>query len=221
MFIFQIHLKHSHKLVLIVIAPLCEQPSTKILWKSYYTSHQEVFNKLKEAFSRPLQLNIVNYAAIYFASVLFQMGENWEKRIIWYVSRRLWLPEQRYHSNEQKCYVLIWAMRWHQHYLRDTVLRQRPTLRHSFKDTKVKLLRWTVQLQKYDLKIIHCSYCPTRSLGDRESELPDTLSWDPDDIAVNLNESCDRLVPLLLVPLQRINHAIVRLTRLSPSHNHK
>lgn len=88
--------------------------------------------------------------------------ENDVERPVLFLSRRLTDVETRYHSNEQECLALIWALDRLRAYLlgrRFKVFTDNTALKwlRAKPATSGKFARWVIQLQEFDFEIIHVS----------------------------------------------------------------
>jgi hypothetical protein len=70
----------------------------------------------------------------------------------------------RYHSNEQECLAVVWAIRRYRHYIDDKLLLLQ-TDNKTTKNERAKPLRRALELQSYQFTIEHCS--------EKENQLPD------------------------------------------------
>ena len=109
-------------------------------------------------------------------AVLYQIGDKGERRIISHASAKFTKTERRYHSNEQECLAVIWALRKFRHYLEDGKFTLKTDNRaltwlNNIKDGKGKLHRWAMYLKSFNFDVIH--------VAGKENELPDALSRDP------------------------------------------
>lgn len=184
------------------VAPLTDMLSAKKKW-CWTTTMSTALEKVRAAFREPIHLHRpvpdrpfvlqTDASGVGIAAVLFQPGDSEDqRRIVSFASARLKDAERRYHVNEQECLALIWAIKRYRPLLegrRFTVKTdsQALTWLQRFKDTKAKLLRWTLLLQEFDFQIEHCP--------GKLNELPDVLSRDPDSQLVGDDEDSERLVP--------------------------
>jgi predicted aspartyl protease len=167
------------------------------------TLEQEAFESVKGALSAPLMLHRpdpnktfvlqTDASGVGMAAVLYQEdGAN--RRVISYSSARFNKTERRYHSNEQKCLAVVWAIRRYRPYLEDKQFILRTDNKalvwlQQMKDQRAKLTRWAIELQGYQCTIQHCP--------GRENQLADILSRDPEERLPQDEDlsDTDRLLP--------------------------
>ena len=106
------------------------------------------------------------------------LGDAGERRIISYASAKFTKTEKRYHSNEQECLAVIWALRKFRHYLEDGkfILRtdnRALTWLNNIRDGKGKLHRWAMYLKSFNFVVEH--------VAGKDNQLADALSRDPGD----------------------------------------
>jgi hypothetical protein len=185
-----------------VCAPLTNLLSTKNRWK-WTTAAEEAFQKIKEATknlqplhrpdsTRPLILQ-TDASKIGLGAVLYQEADG-NRQVVAYASAKLSPAEQRYHSNEQECLAIVWAIKRYRPYLEDRPFLLRTdskalTWLQSMKDSRAKLMRWALLLQEYTFTLEHCP--------GTQNQLADALSRGPDENLVE--EEChemDRAIPL-------------------------
>ena len=154
-----------------------------------WTVDQEIaLQAIKTAFRQPLALQRptadlpyvlqTDASGIGIAAVLYQVGEDGQRRILNFASARLNATERRYHINEQECLAIVWAIRRFRPLLEGRQFTIRTdskalTWLQTIKDTKAKLIRWALLLQEFDFTIEHCS--------GEDNQLPDLLSRNPED----------------------------------------
>ena len=185
-----------------IAAPLTALLSPSCAW--YWTeTEQQAFDAIKHAFSKPLVLCRpkpekrfylqTDACATGMGAVLYQHGDKGERRIIAHATAKFTKVEKRYHSNEQECLAVIWALRRYSHYLEDGKFTLRTDNRaltwlDKTKDGRGKLHRWAMYLRSYNFDIEH--------VAGKDNELPDALSRDPgDEIYVDNGEAFDALLP--------------------------
>jgi transposase InsO family protein len=167
------------------------------------TLEQEAFESVKGALSAPLMLHRpdpnktfvlqTDASGVGMAAVLYQEdGAN--RRVISYSSARFNKTERRYHSNEQECLAVVWAIRRYRPYLEDKQFILRTDNKalvwlQQMKDQRAKLTRWAIELQGYQCIIQHCP--------GRENQLADILSRDPEERLPQDEDlsDTDRLLP--------------------------
>uniref|UniRef100_A0ABD2VYJ7 RNA-directed DNA polymerase n=1 Tax=Trichogramma kaykai TaxID=54128 RepID=A0ABD2VYJ7_9HYME len=179
------------------------QPLTDLLrkGKSFYWSEksQADFERAKKAFEGPLRLDRptpglpfvlqTDASAKGMGAVLYQqVGDG--RRIIAYASAKFTPAESRYHCNEQECLAVVWAIKRFRPYLEDQPFTLRTDSRtitwlNRFKGTRDKLLRWALLLQEFQFTVEHCP--------GRLNELPDVLSRDPCEEAMEDRGNTDRI----------------------------
>ena len=109
-------------------------------------------------------------------AVLYQLDDTRKGRIISHASGKFTQAEKRYHSNEQECLAVIWALRKFRHYLEDGNFTLRTDNRaltwlDNIKDGKGKLHSWAMYLRAFNFMVEH--------VAGKENELPDALSRNP------------------------------------------
>ena len=167
--------------------PLTAHLSAKSAWR-WTAKEQQAFDAIKRAFSAPLVLHRpdpgkpfvlqTDASAEGMGAVLFQLAHDGERRIIAYASAKFTKTEKKYHSNEQECLAVFWALRRFSRYLEDGRFTLRTDNRaltwlNNIKDGKGKLHRWAIYLRSFDFKVEH--------IAGKHNELPDALSRQPDD----------------------------------------
>jgi hypothetical protein len=150
------------------------------------TPEQEAFESVKGALSASLMLHRpdpnktfvlqTDASGVGMAAALYQ-EDGADRRVISYSSARFNPTERRYHSNEQECLAVVWAMRRYRPYLEDKQFTLRTGNKalvwlQQKKDQCAKLTRWAIELQGYQCTIQHCP--------GRENQLADILSRDPE-----------------------------------------
>ncbi|KAK9730862.1 RNase H-like domain found in reverse transcriptase [Popillia japonica] len=184
-----------------IMAPLTDLLQVKTTFK-WTESANAAFDALKTAASKPLFLYRpdlgkpfvlqTDASSIGAAAVLYQEEEG-HRRIVSYSSLRFNKTEQRYHINEQECVAVIWAIRRYRPYLEDRPFLLRTDSKalswlDGFRETKSKLMRWSLLLQEFQYTIEH--------VPGKDNQLPDALSRNPeDDTTPPALREADRLVP--------------------------
>ena len=192
-----------------IAAPLTALLSSKHTWR-WTDESQRAFDTLKHAFSQPLELCRpdpskpfvlqTDACATGIGAVLYQLGDDGERRIISHASAKFTKTEKRYHSNEQECLTVIWALRKFRHYLEDGKFTLKTDNRvltwlNNIKDGKGKLHRWAIYLRSFNFDVIH--------VAGKHNELPDALSRDPGaEIFMGSGDALEDLLP----PERKINH---------------
>ncbi|CAB0041804.1 unnamed protein product [Trichogramma brassicae] len=184
----------------ITLAPLTELLKKRTL--HWTPEAQKAFEEAKNRFSGPLRLSRpsagkpfilqTDASQLGMGSVLYQEREDGQRNIIAYASAKFNPTERKYHCNEQECLAIIWAIKRFRHYLEDAPFTLRTdsktlTWLHKFKDTRGKLLRWSLLLQEFQFKIEHCP--------GKDNELPDLLSRNPLGTQREDIEDVDRMMP--------------------------
>jgi transposase InsO family protein len=164
--------------------PLTDLLSAKKPWR-WGPTEEEAFRSVKKVLAQPLMLHRPNPKLPYvlqtdasgtgMAAVLYQ-EDGGRRRIISYSSARFNPTEMKYHSNEQECLAVVWAIRRYRPYIEDKPFLLRTdnkalTWLQTTKNERAKLLRWALELQSYQFTIEHCP--------GKENQLPDMLSRDP------------------------------------------
>jgi hypothetical protein len=150
------------------------------------TPEQEAFESVNGALSASLMLHRpdpnktfvlqIDASGIGMAAALYQ-EDGADRRVISYSSASFNPTERRYHSNEQECLAVVWAIRRYRPYLEDKQFTLRTDNKalvwlQQKKDQCAKLTRWAIELQGYQCTIQHCP--------GRENQLADILSRDPE-----------------------------------------
>lgn len=138
-----------------VAAPVTALISTKKPYK-WTPEADTAFEAIKELFRRPLRVHRLlpdrrfylqtDAADAGIGSVVYQLGDNGEKRIISHTFAKFSERERGYHSNERQCLAVVWAIRKYKHLLEDVnfMLRtHKEALKwlHKVCNEKGKLLR--------------------------------------------------------------------------------
>ncbi|KAK9700892.1 RNase H-like domain found in reverse transcriptase [Popillia japonica] len=167
-----------------IMAPLTDLLQVKTTFK-WTESANAAFDALKTAASKPLFLYRpdlgkpfvlqTDASSIGAAAVLYQEEEG-HRRIVSYSSLRFNKTEQRYHINEQECLAVIWAIRRYRPYLEDRPFLLRTDSKalswlDGFRETKSKLMRWSLLLQEFQYTIEH--------VPGKDNQLPDALEMVP------------------------------------------
>ncbi|CAB0034242.1 unnamed protein product [Trichogramma brassicae] len=193
---------------------------------------QQAFEETKHQFKGPLHLSRpsseknfvlqIDASALGMGAVLYQENKDGHCNIIAYASAKFSETERRYHCNEQECFTIIWAIKRFRHYLENapfTLHTDSRTLTwlHRFKETRDKLLHWSLLLQEFQFTVEHCP--------GKNNELSDLLSRNPTGTHPDL-EDWDRMMPpvsepsppLVTPPMLRsfeISRSAISLTKTS------
>lgn len=102
--------------------------------------------------------------------------ENGERFIIANASSKLSAAERNYHINEKECLAIVWAIKKFYPYLDDRKFLLRTDSRavtwlSKFKESRSKLMRWSLLLQGLEFDIEH--------VPGTKNELPDAMSRSP------------------------------------------
>ena len=169
----------------IIALPLTALLSSTRAWR-WTDDSQSAFDELKKIFRKPLKLCRpdpdkhfilqTDACATGMGAVLYQLDDTNKRRIISHASAKFTQTEKRYHSNEQECLAVIWALRKFRHYLEDGNFTLRTDNRaltwlDNIKDGKGKLHRWAMYLRAFNFTVEH--------VAGKENELPDALSRNP------------------------------------------
>jgi len=136
------------------------------IWGS---GQQEAFEKLKFCLVNPpiLAFPMENLPTVIhtdacgygLGAVICQLHEG-KERVVAYASRSMIEAEKKYTASEQECLAIVFAVAKFRPYIwgrRFTVVTDHNALRWLFniKDPNGRLARWSLQLQSYDMEIIH------------------------------------------------------------------
>ena len=167
------------------------QPLTKLLSKDvkfkWTTECQEAFEKLKTAITQePLILHRPDFEKHFYlqtdaslrglGATLFQRDSQGKRLVVSYASSTLTKTEMKYHVNELEVLATIWAIKKYKMYLQDKPFTLRTDSKalswlNKNRDSKSKLMRWSLLLQEYSFTVEHCP--------GKDNELPDFLSRNP------------------------------------------
>lgn len=126
---------------------------------------QQAIDRLKQELSKPLKLSrphpdwpyVLHTDACSWGmrAVLYQTTPEGDKNIISYASAKFSPTESRYHSNEQECLVVVWAIKKYRPYLEDRPFKlrtdnKRLTWLKTAKENRDKLQRWVLLLQEFN-----------------------------------------------------------------------
>ena len=125
-------------------------------------------------------------------AVLYQLTPEGNRSIISYASAKFTPTEAKYHSNEQECLAVVWALKKYRPYIEDRPLKRRTdnkglTWLRTAKNSKDKLRRWALLLQEFNPTIEHCP--------GRENQLADFLSRNPEDDMPEDLDNIERMLP--------------------------
>lgn len=184
-----------------IATPMTDLLNTKKPFK-WTEQANKAFEELKEALAKPMILHRphpdlpfilqTDASGTGIAAVLYQMNQD-RRQIISYASAHLNPTQQRYHINEQECLAIVWGVKRYRQYLEDkpfTLITDNKALTWltSMKDTNAKLTRWSLLLQEFSYKLVHCP-------GEK-NELPDYLSRQPSSQSVDPEaEDVSRMLP--------------------------
>lgn len=184
-----------------ILAPMTDLLSVKKPFK-WTNEASAAFQAIKEAAAKPLFLSRPDFtqpfvvqtdaSAVGASAVLYQESEE-QRRIISYASIRFDAAQQKYHINEQECFAVIWAFKRYRAYLEDRMFTLRTdskalTWLQNFRETKSKLMRWSLLLQEFRYRVEH--------VPGKNNELPDALSRHPEPEAAPPGlDDVDRLLP--------------------------
>lgn len=175
-------------------APLTALLSPKIRY-TWGPLQEEAFQQVKEAFKQPLHLERPDPTLPYIlqtdaskvglGAVLYQSAADGRRRVIAYGSAKLSPAEQKYHSNEQECLAIVWAIRRYRHYLEDRPFTLRTDNRSltwlkTLANPNAKLTRWALLLQELKFTVEHCP--------GKENQLADALSRSPTTEPAEIND---------------------------------
>lgn len=163
---------------------------------------QRAYEEIKQEASAPMRLFRpdpekrfflqTDASAIGMSAVLYQEGEEGQKRIISHASAKFKGAELNYHANEAECFAAVWSIKRYRPYLENRQFTLRTDSRsltwlERFKENKQKLVRWALLLQEFDFTIEHVS--------GRDNELPDFLSRnpEPEDPTEDIDASIEKL----------------------------
>ncbi|XP_025830531.1 uncharacterized protein K02A2.6-like [Agrilus planipennis] len=189
-----------------ISAPLTDLLSPRKKW-NWTLVCQQAFEQIKSLMQQPLRLHRPDFNKTFIlqtdaskqgaAAVLYQEGPEGTKHIISYASTRFNPTEQAYHSNEQECLAIVWAIKKYRPYLEDKrfILRtdnRTITWLQNMKDARAKLTRWALLLQEFTFTLEHCPGA-TNHLPDALSRLPaeELVPSDSDDVT-RLLPPCNR-----------------------------
>lgn len=129
---------------------------------------EKAFNLLKEKLSTepvlchydpnlPMELR-TDACKMGIGAILLHVYPDKSKRVISYASRQLVKREQNYHTTEQECLAIVWAIDKLKAYLQGrkfTVVTDHAALTwlQTKQSTSARLLRWALKLQAYDYKV--------------------------------------------------------------------
>jgi hypothetical protein len=126
-------------------------------------------------------------------AVLYQQGDDGDRRIVSYAFAKFTPAESKYYSNEQEYLVVVWALKPYRSLLEDnrfTLCIDNAALicLDRVQDERGKLTRWVMLLKRSSFNIEH--------VLRKSKELPDALSTQPGDelfIAdpAEVKRSCD------------------------------
>ncbi len=152
-----------------LVAPLTAltRKNTPFIWS---TKENDAFNKIKAALIAATPLSLPDYdkefilftdaSQLGIGAVLCQPNDNGKLKIIEYFSKPLDKCQAKYHVNELETYALYAAIQKFGHYIEGrpvTVYTDNTSVRWLLENSthKSKLYRWTLVLQRYNLKCKH------------------------------------------------------------------
>lgn len=136
------------------------------------TNHELAFQDLKGVMQNPpilrpphweeefiLQVDASNRG---LGAILSQKDQNGEEHPIAYASRKLQPREQKLSTTEKECLGIVWAVELFRYYLYGRTFRLQTDHNplvwlNQVRDKSRKLLRWSITLQEYDMKVEHKS----------------------------------------------------------------
>jgi hypothetical protein len=133
-------------------------------------AHQQAFMDLKDALSENALLHLpdlnrpfvlkTDASGFAISAILIQFDEEKRERPVAYASRRLSAAERKWSASERECIALVWGVKSFNTYLygrRFFVVTDHAALTYlrQMRDTNAKLMRWSLQLQEYDMDVIH------------------------------------------------------------------
>ena len=136
-----------------ITAPLNDLTTKKTGFR-WTTETRQAFEKLKEAFKQPLKLSRPDPTLPYILQTddcatgmdeaLYQPGADGTRKIISYASAKFKPAGTRYHSNEQECLAVVWAVKKYRHLLEDLPFTLKTDNKglswlHRFKEMRDKL----------------------------------------------------------------------------------
>lgn len=138
------------------------------------------------------------------AAVLLQEVDG-KMNIVQYASAKFTDREQKWHSNEQECFALVWAMEKFRPYLEGRKFKVRTDNNalvwlNSAKSQKMKFVRWAIQLAEFDFTIEHIS--------GKTNCLPDALSRHPQNQPPNVEEMPERMFAPTMSLIQVDSHLL-------------
>jgi hypothetical protein len=106
-------------------------------------------------------------------TVLYQQGDDGDRRIVSCASAKFTPAESKYHSNEQKCLAVVWALKKYRPLLQDNrfiLLTDNAALTwlDRVQDKQGNLTRWAMLLKRFSFDVEH--------VPGKKNELSDTLS---------------------------------------------
>jgi hypothetical protein len=140
---------------------------TAFIWTP---AHQVAFEDLKEALSVNALLHLpdlnkpfvlkTDASGSAISAILIQFDEAKRERPVAYASRRLSAAERNWTASERECIALVWGVKSFHTYLygrRLFVVTDHAALTYlkQMRDNNAKLMRWSLQLQEYDMEVIH------------------------------------------------------------------
>lgn len=166
-----------------ILAPLTAILSRKPF--KWTPADTQILDNVKERFQNVKQLHrpqknlgmiLQTDASDTGISATLYQEDNGERFIISNASSKLSGAEKNYHINEKECLAIVWAIKKFYPYLDDRKFTLRTDSRavtwlSKFKESRSKLMRWSLLLQGLDFKIEH--------VPGSKNELPDAMSRHP------------------------------------------
>jgi hypothetical protein len=191
------------------VAPLTPLLNQGVKWR-WTQESQEAFLELRESFARSIHLvhprEELPYA-IYtdasklgISSILIQVDESGKTLVVSTASRVLAPVERRYSTCEQELLAVVYALQKFRIYVLGhpiTVYSDNKALSFlkKYNLTSARVTRWVMQLQEFDLKIVHISGA-NNHFADVLSRNPIGLSQESRDQVLKPNEVYVRKVNL-------------------------
>ena len=136
------------------------------------TNHELAFQDLKGVMQNPPVLRPPHWGEEFIlqvdasnrglGAILSQKDQNGEEHPIAYASRKLQPREQKLSTTEKECLGIVWAVELFRYYLFGRTFKLQTDHNplvwlNQVRDKSRKLLRWSITLQEYDMKVEHKS----------------------------------------------------------------